>query len=639
MHFIEKLPSAWQAAIALLAQPIVKRIGVDYDMSLIYSELGVGRTSAFDAARILTGKIESPPGSLKEERKKNRELDKKLRLSTFHIDVLRYLPEHPGSWTQKAEAEERHQFSDEFKVFLLAKKKEYDLEWGEIGELLGIPESTLKKFKAHVDEKTSGDGDGGSALTRLPEAMVDKLREFFQNRRGKATVKDFCAKNPEVLTDLKMSYAGFASLLLQLGFTSPKGIFLNNTGLDRIARFNPHAIWGTDGKEMKIILNGEVYRFVWQCLIDYKSTVLVGGLVGKSETTENLLEAIRQSRETTGVGPMAIVIDGRLSENLPSIRAYLDEMGIEIVRTFPGNPKSNGITEGNFNIFEKWVGGHVIINGCTAEELSLSIAKMLTEVFTQLRNNQPRKGLGQKTASEVLASRPALSPEEESTIRAKIQALANRFRNEQAVPIVSMRKLQAINQAIEAVRPPDQETFRKRLAPSMFTADLILDAIAILEKQRAKHPEKNFDHTYFGGILRNLVDQRSVELLYTQLEQVYNDHWARMARAMMATEKAPETATQMCERLAQEFLTAKIPAHGWITLACLQSAFMFAVCGSIVEAHGLRERLAELAKKSKIVCAEKRQRLLRKIFECESVVRQLAQPTTSMFTQPPALNA
>lgn len=621
-----------------ITYPIYQKFGVRLEMDRVYSELGVARTSAFEAARILAGKLETPPGSLKEERKKNRELDKKLRLTEFHNDVLRYLPDHPGAWVQKAETEERHQFSNEFKVFLLAKKSQYDLEWGEIGKLLGIPESTLKKFKSQAEEKNSGDRNGGSSLRELPGAVADKLREFFQGRQGKATVKGFCEKNPEVLTELEMSYGAFSSLLLRLGFTSPRGIFLSNTGLDKIVRFEPHVVWGTDGKEMKIILNGEIFRFVWQCLIDYKSTVLVGGLVSFGETTENLLEAIRQSKKTTGIAPMAIVIDGRLSEDLPAIRAYLDDLGIEIIRTFPGNAKSNGIVEGNFNIFEKWVGGQVVISGETPEELSLSIAKCLTEVFTQLRNNQPRRGLRHKSANEALVARPDLTPEEENTIRAKIKALANRLRNEQASPIVSERKLQAINQAIEACSPPDQETFRKRLSPSMFTADLILDAIAIFKKQQAKHPEKSFDHTYFGGILRNLVDQRSVELLYTQLEDVYNDHWARMADAMSDTDKPVETAEQMCRRLIEEFFAAKIPAHGWITLACLHSAFLLGSRGSAATAQGLRERLAETIKKSKMYCAEKRQRALRKLFECEAVVKQFALAAQATLTPTSVLN-
>ena len=594
-------------------------------MARVYRELGVGHTSAFESARMLTKKMSTPPDSLNIERQKNRELDRKLRVTKFHNDVLRYHADNPRAWTQ---TEDRHQFTDEFKALLLDLKSEYALEWGEISQVLGIPEETLKKFKHQVNEKDPGDGP---PLESLPETVIEQLRGFFHGRSGKATAKSFAEKHPEVLDELKMTYAQFANLLLRLGFTSPKGIFLNNTGLDKIERFAPHAVWGTDGKLMKIVINGEIFRFIWQCLIDYKSTVLVGGLVGESETTENLLEAIRRSKKATGVAPMAIVIDGRLSENLPAIRTYLDEMGIEIVRTYPGNPKSNGITEGNFGIFEKWVGGEVIINGETAKELSFSFAKVLTDVFTQLRNNQPRRGLGQKTANEALASAPKLSPEEESTIRAKIQALANRFRNEQAVPIISEQKVQAIEQAIAAVLPPDAETFRKRLAPSMFTCDLILAAIAIFKKQQAKHPEKKFIHTYFGGILRNLVDQRSVEMLYTQLDQVYADHWARMANSMNQSVIATETPEQTCQRLSKEFLEAKIPAHGWITLVHLQTVFMVAAHGCVLGAVNLRARLAETIQKAKMACPEQRERLLRKLFECEAVVRQLTMSAQRSF--------
>jgi hypothetical protein len=625
MSLMDKIPASWQAGFVLLARPVLSRIGIEVDMARVYRELGVGNTSAYESARMLMKKMSTPPSSLSVERKKNRELDRNLRLTKFHIDLLRYHADNPRAWTQ---SEERHHCSDEFKALLLTKKSEYALEWSEISQVLGIPEETLKKFKHQVEEKDPGDGP---PRVDLPESIVDQLRSFFQGRSSKVTAKSFADKHPEVLDELKMTYAQFANLLLKLGFTSPKGIFLNNTGLDKIERFAPHAVWGTDGKQMKVIINGEIFRFIWQCLIDYKSTVLVGGLVGESETTDNLLEAIRQSKKATGVAPMGIVIDGRLSENLPAIREYLDEMGIEIVRTYPGNPKSNGITEGNFGIFEKWIGGEVIINGETAKELSFSFAKVLTEVFTQLRNNQPRRGLGQKTANEVLASVPKLSPEEESTIRSKIQALANRFKNEQAVPVISEHKAQAIEQAIAAVLPPDPETFRKRLAPSMLTYDLILAAIAIFKKQQAKHPEKTFTHTYFGGILRNLVDQRSVEMLYTQLDQVYADHWARMANGVNQSGIATETPEQICQRLSHEFLDAKIPAHGWITLVHLQTVFMVAARGCALGAASLRDRLAEMIKKAKMACPEKRQRLLQKLFECEAVVKQITMSKQRTF--------
>ena len=45
---------------------------------------------------------------------------------------------------------------------------------------------------------------------------------------------------------------------------------------------------------------------------------------------------------------MAIVMDNRLSENLPVVKTFLAKYEIEIIKTFPGNAKSNGILENNF---------------------------------------------------------------------------------------------------------------------------------------------------------------------------------------------------------------------------------------------------------------------------------------------------
>ncbi len=619
-YFIDKLPCAWKAGLIEISYPLYQKFGVKLEMDKVYQELGVGRTSGYEAARLLAARIDAPNGSLKEERKKVKQLQESLNLKCFEADVFRFVGADPASWRQNAALSERHQFTDEFKIFILEKKKQYDLDWPEISRLLSIPEDTLKKFKRSINKK---DDDGPSGPFILPENVAELLSKFFKGRQSKATVKGFTEKHPEVLRDLNISYRDFSRCLWQMGFVCPKGIFLNNTGLDRIERFAPHSIWGTDGKQMMIVINGEEFRWVWQCLVDYKTTVLVGGLIGATETTENLLEAIKISKSKTGVRPMAIVIDNRLSENLPAIRTYLDELGIAIIKTFPGNAKSNGITEGNFNIFEKWVGGRVIIQGDTAEELSLSIARMLTEVFTQLRNNQPRKGLSWKTPNEACAEASPLTPEEEQTIREKVKALATRLSNEQAKPVPSARKLEALAQAVEELKPTTPEVFCKRLSSSIYTAELILCALAIFKNQQAKHPEKKFDHTYFGGILRNLVDQRSVELLYTHLEQTYAEHWRRMKIAAIERNLKAETAQTACERLGQEYLQAKIPAHGLLVLVHLQSMFMLASRGCRATATALRESLGQLVLKSKFDCAEKRQRLLRKLFECETLVHQL----------------
>ena len=120
---------------------------------------------------------------------------------------------------------------------------------------------------------------------------------------------------------------------------------MKKNGLDRIVRFRPDSIWGTDGKIIDVVINGQSYRWVWQYLVDYKTTVIVGGVVNESETTENLLQAISNSKVKNGISPMAIVMDNRLSENLPAVKELLAEYDIEIIKTFPGNAKSNGILE------------------------------------------------------------------------------------------------------------------------------------------------------------------------------------------------------------------------------------------------------------------------------------------------------
>jgi hypothetical protein len=120
-------------------------------------------------------------------------------------------------------------------------------------------------------------------------------------------------------------------------------------------------------------------------------------------------------------------------------------------------------------------------------------------------------------------------------------------------------------------------------------------------------------------------------MLYTQLDQVYADHWARMANTMNQSVIATETPEKSCQCLSKEFLEAKIPAHGWITLVHLQTAFMVAARGCALGAASLQDRLAEMIRKEKMACSEKRQRLLRKLFECEAVVKQLTMSPQRTF--------
>lgn len=611
---LNEVPKVLQAACLYIGRPVLESMGIKYEMSDVYKKLQVEHVTTLQQVRIVAQALFNKNNS--ESDKKNIELEKKLNKKTFYCAVLEYQNTHPNSWVKS----ERHQMTEGFKELLLSKKEEYGLTWQEVSELLSIPEDTLKKIKRQSSEKNNSNDDDTKGPP-LADHIIDKLGDFFKSRSQKATVKDFCEKNPDILIELKMDYRQFSSLLLRLGYVSVKGIFLQNTGLDLIKRFSPNIIWGTDGKNINIVINGESFRWVWQCLIDYKTTILVGGVINENESTLNLVEAIGKSKESTGVAPMAIVMDNRLSENLPAIQEYLNKLEIEIIKTFPGNSKSNGIIENNFRVFEAWVHGRgekIIINGENPKELSRSIAELMVEVFTQMRNHSPRKSLRGRSATEVSENIPQLSDKERSNIQDEIKALANRLKNELATPIKTAAKEEALKLILEKLNPPNPEVFLKRLTPCYYTGNLILQAYAIFEIQKQKHPEKNFDHTYFGGILRNLVDQEYIVQLNINLELIFNEYWERINQKIKENNFSSESPEKQCVSLVNEYLTAKIPAQCTLVLSYIKNIFYYVVATGVEKVSTLRKALYEKIKKEKLIITEKRELLIRKIYEFES---------------------
>ena len=583
-------------------------------MEDVCKRLGISRSTAYAAADLLMKRMsyQQSKGANEEVAKFKRDIQEK----NFEIEILRFERDHPGC----REAGARMQFDPAYKSYVDERRKQAGLSIQKTSTILGVPIDTLKKFsRSSKDEKINE-----SEPTKvLPDTVITLVNQFFRTGRGVKSVKDFCAKNPSLLKELEMNYRQVLLWLRRLGLVSERGIFLKNKGMDKILRFKPNMVWGTDGKIMQIKIHGEAFTWVWQCLVDGTTTIYVGNVVSSDETTENLRRVLELGEKNTGVTPFAIVIDNRLSENLPAIREYLDERGIVIVKTFPGNSKSNGIVEGNFAIFERWVGGKVEIKGSTNEEVSKSIAEMLVEVFTQLRNHQPRKSLSHKSATEVLRETPEATQEERLAAREKLQELSDRFKRDQSQPEISDQKKIAINQAIQHTKPKDEELFRKRMKLSVYTTDLILQSIAIFEQAKQKAPEKKYDHTYFGGILRNLADEQSVEWLNTNLDSVYVHHWESMGKLKeqdlgRSVQSHPEDT---CTRLAKDYLCMPIPAYTNRILLDLKECFYLACRGNVELATKLRKIIAAIVVNSKRDVREKRETLLRKLYEWENFVR------------------
>jgi hypothetical protein len=596
-------------------------------MDEVCQKLGISRSIAYGTADLLKRRMLYPQVKTPIE-KSNDLLQREIIEKDFEIAILRYEVEHPGS----REAGVRTHFDPAYKSFVNERRNQAGLSVQKASEILSIPLDTLKKFSRNCRVET----EATKLPDRLSESAVDLVNTFLRAGKGIKTVKGFCERNQALLAELGMSYRKALSWLRHLGLVSERGIFLKNKGMDRIIRFKPNMVWGTDGKIMQVAVRGEVFTWVWQCLVDGATTVYVGNIVSHGETTENLKKLLELGEKNSGMTPLAIVIDNRLSENLPAIKEYLDSRGIVIVKTFPGNPKSNGITEGNFSVFESWVGGKVEISGNTNEEISKSIAEMLVEVFTQLRSHAPRKSLSNKSATEVMSQIPPATHEETVAAKEKLQELADRFKSEQAQPLLSEQKKVAIEQAIQHAKPKDGELFRTRLKPSIYTADLILQSIAVFERAKQKFPEKNYDHTYYAGILRNHANDQAVEWLNTHLEASYVHHWETMGQIKEQDlgKSVQSHPVSTCSRLAKDFLSMPIPAYTNRILLDLKECFYLASRGSVEIASELRKSLTEIVLQSKRDAHSKRERLLKKLYEWENFVRLCDRNLSGTVTAP-----
>jgi transposase InsO family protein len=567
-----------QAGLWLITRSLHKVFPESVPVEEVCRRLGIGRSVAYEAAERISRRLQAPGRVATRARDEHAACKQALCERDFEIEMLRYQLDHPSS----REAGARIQFEPTYKAFVEDRRAHYGVTIERASQILKIPVDTMKKFPRFVNEAAAA-ATPASDEQELPPIVIELVNEYLRSGRGTKSVKTFCERHPELLARLEMNYRQVLSWLKRLGFVSPRGIFLKNKGLDKILRFKPNQVWGSDGKRMCITINGEIFEWVWQCLVDGKTTVIVGGLISPEENTENLLTAIKESKCRTGVTPLAIVLDNRLSENLPAVRVYLDEMGIEIIKIFPGNSKSNGIVEGNFNIFDRWV-GVVEINGETPEALSRSIAASFVEVFTQMRNHKPRASLSGKSAQEAANEAVPASPEEEAQVRAKLKELADRLKNEQTRPIVSEQKKAAIQQAIAKTTPPQPDVFENKLQNARFTPDLLLQGLAVFDKCRREQPEKSFGHTYYGGIVRNLADQQSVEFLNTSLEATYTLHWETMGRITESehAQSLKSNPEATCTRLASDYVNMPVPTYAVSILLDLKKSFLVASKGSAI---------------------------------------------------------
>lgn len=408
----------------------------------------------------------------------------------------------------------RRSYAPHFKQFLTDCKTRHEgVTYDDLSKLTGIEADTIKGFKDAAV----------SPLTKLP--MADKSNRILELWRAaspwhKKTLDDFQVFVGRQDGNIAISRDQLRLTLIHLGLHYPRGPRLKNEGAEVKTKYAPHAIWEGDAKLVKIKINDKAFDFSWYAFTDQTTTLLVGSNVGKTESSQNFLSALKNGQKNVGFYSVGLLIDNRLSdEDLSPVRNFCKEHHITIIRTFPGNSKSNGFIENNFSIFERFVGA-INIQGRTTEEIAASIAESFIEVFTQLRNQRGRPRFGGKSPADVAAnfSRPEQA-------RSAVERLASRLNKEVRDGELRWHLIETSRAHFGPLSEENETKIKKQLAKYP-VADLI-SAQASFIAQIVKHPDNTYGAAYFLAILRHKREEKA-KASYSEIFRAGTAIWSSL---------------------------------------------------------------------------------------------------------------
>jgi len=358
-----------------------------------------------------------------------------------------------------------------------------------LSSLTGISVETLTGFRATQASRVFEKGSIDTLSLQIAAIWAEAPQRFRKN------LDSFWYYLGKKHPDVSISSERLRQTLINLGLRYPRGPKTKDIGTQVKRPFEPHAIWEGDGKQIKICLNGREHVYSWYAFVDQNTTLIIGSAIEGTESSVNFLNALKSGKFKAGMCPIGILIDNRLSdEDMSPINDFCKQHNIVLVRTFPGNSKSNGNIENNFSLFESLVGPINLFGN--ADQIARQVAELVIEIFTGLRNNSRRPRLHGKTPKE--AAQGARRPE---NTRSAIERMSNRFD----------REIKDIDFKWELIEPARQhfghlseesELKIKRLLSKYPVMDIIAAQAAYLA-QIAKYPDNTYLSEYFMAIMRH----------------------------------------------------------------------------------------------------------------------------------------
>lgn len=328
----------------------------------------------------------------------------------------------------------------------------------------------------------------------------------------------------------------------------------------------PGVQWTSDGKQLDVLVDNELYRVNWQSTVDVGSTATVGSIVRPEEDTAGVLASVADGLETTGASPVALLLDNKACNKSPVVADALAPETFVMYAT-PGRGQNKAVVEGGFGLFSQALGPLIAtIDTSTPEILALGVAEAVTRAYEQGRNHHPRRSDG-RTPYELYRDADP-SPEEIAAATERLRAIKERIDSREARE--QARRDPAVAATIEHACQRFGFSDDGDLVASLSSLPLaaIQSAIAIYAaKQQAQSLPVDTGIRYFAGIARNCHHERELLLfeqeLVAQLErtgQLVHDYFERKAASFASLDPAPRLRAIVNEMLS---VTAPVAQVYW----------------------------------------------------------------------------
>ena len=488
------------AGILLYARQLAKPLGLACaSTDEVLAATGATRSRAYEIAsqaRDLLPPLSRPPGRPPAE----QAAADPYVLAELRGEALPFLMAHPGC----VHGAQRLQYAEPWRRFVLALVERHaEMSLPEIADALCMPLGTLEDWmrappKAALDPVHHEPDTERDAKLAQFETVLDAWRTWSG---------DFSAFCEHVRRDLRieMGKTLIADILFAHGARKParrpKRSRDEHALRGAFETFFPGAQWVADGKQVEVVIDGEVLHVNLELVVDAATDAAVGIDVRDEEDSPALVAAFTDGIATTGEAPLALLVDNRPSNHTPEVDVALgDTMRIDATLA---RAQNKAHVEGTFGLFAQKI-PKLQLDTTSPRALARTLVLLIATTFFRASNRAPRRDRKGRSRVELYAQDVTTEEREAAS-----KALRERMRKQQLARETRAARLDPevralLDGAFARLSLLDPER-RVRDAIACYPRDAIVDAIAIFEtkRQRGTLPD-GVDARYLLGIARNL---------------------------------------------------------------------------------------------------------------------------------------